>query len=209
MAKRSKRSGVVKPKTKGLRTCAGCGAKKVPTDLLRFVVDPDGRLFVDRYQKAPGRGVHLCYDANCLTRVMKNRGLERGLKCTIPNLNEDGLRMRIVDMLETRVEDLLSIAGVARHAVSGMDTLSRSVSRLKGVVVASDVAVATRQKLEGWASSRGFSLVEYGSADSLGRTQGKPNRVAVGICQSQTWQKLTVEVERRKRVLVAASSGKS
>ena len=179
-----------------------------PTELLRFVVDPDGRLFVDRYQKAPGRGVHLCYDANCLTRAIKNRGFERGLKCAISALEEDELRERIVGLLDTRVENLLSIAGVAKHAVSGMDSLSRSVDRLKGVVIASDVAAATRHKIERWASSRGFTLIEYGDADSLGRTQGKPSRVAVGICQNQSWQKIATEVERRKRVLVAASSGK-
>ena len=208
MAKRGKRSGVVKPKSKGLRTCVGCYGKFEPSDLLRFVVDPAGRLFVDRYQKAPGRGAHLCYDGGCLSRAVKVKGFERGLKCTIPYLEEQELRTRIVELLDTRVADLLSIARVAKQAVSGMDTLGRSIGRLNGVVIATDVAEATRKKIEQWAQSKGFSLLQYGDADALGRTQGKPSRVAVGICEARTWQKIVTEVERRNRVLVAAGGGK-
>ena len=151
----------------------------------------------------------MCYDADCLLKALKSKGFERGFKTSVPALNESLVRTAIVESLEARVEDMLSIAGVSKQAVSGMDTLNRSLARLRGVVVAEDIASATRSKIERWSRSRDFGLVEYGTAGLLGRTQGKAHRVAVGICEPTLWERLVREVERRKRVLVAGGNGKS
>ena len=207
--KRRKRAGVVKPKTKGFRTCVGCGEKFTPQLLLRFVADQESKLLVDRYQKAPGRGVHLCYESACLERAIKTKGFERGLKNSALRIDKEALRASIVEAIEARIESLLSIAGVAKKTMSGMDNLERSIDRIKGFVIAEDVADATRKRIDQWVHRNGLGLVQYGNAESLGRTQGKLSRVAVGICEGKTWQRIATEVERRTRVLVAASSGKS
>ena len=208
MAKRGKRAGVVKPATKGLRTCVGCTSKFEPAALARVVAGPGKDLFVDRYQKAPGRGAYICYDAMCMEKAHRNRGFERTLKCPGLQVELTSLRRQIIDAIDMKLENALSLARVSKGTVSGMDSLSRSLDRIKGFVLASDIADATSEKLRQWARQRGLPVVEHGDAQWLGRTQGKPDRVAVGLLQAKTLALIVTEVERRNRVLVAACDGK-
>lgn len=209
MRKRHKRVAVVKPKTKGLRTCVGCGQKFEPEMLVRVVVDPSDNIFVDRFQKAPGRGAYSCYDDQCLEKAEKNRGFQRALKAAQVKIVVADLAEQIVLALETRIIDLLSIAAVAKHTVSGMDSLSRSVDRIKGFVLASDVAPATEKKVRQWARVRALPIVEYGDAESLGRTQNKPARVVVGVSEVKSFVAIMTAVDRRNRVLVATRNQNS
>ena len=53
------------------------------TALIRIVLT-DGNLRIDETGKANGRGAYLCKNANCLEMARKQKGLERSLKCAIP-----------------------------------------------------------------------------------------------------------------------------
>ena len=203
MRKRHKRVAVLKPKTKGLRTCVGCLQKFEPEMLVRVVVDPSDNVFVDRFHKAPGRGAYSCYDRQCLEKAEKNRGFQRALKAPQLTIGAADLAEQTVLAMETRIIDLLSIAAVAKRTVSGMDSLSRSIGRVKGFVLASDVAPATDKKVRQWARVRALPIVEYGDAESLGRTQNKPARVVVGVCEAKSFTAIMTTVDRRNRVLVA------
>ena len=205
MRKRHKRVAVAKPKSKGLRTCVGCLEKFEPDKLVRVVVDPSGNVFVDRFHKAPGRGAYSCFDGQCLEKAEKIRGFQRALKAPQIEIVVTDLAEQIVLALETRIIDLLSIAAVAKHTVSGMDSLSRAVERVKGFVLASDVASATEKKVRHWAKARALPVVEYGDAETLGRTQSKPARVVIGLVEARSFASIMTAVERRNRVLVAAS----
>ena len=208
MAKRGKRAGVVKPPSKGLRTCVGCVEKHAPEHLIRVVAGPDKAIYVDRYQKAPGRGAYVCYEATCFEQAVRNRGFERALKCSGLRVEPSELARQVVETIDMKLENALSIARVSKRTVSGMDSISRSLDRLKGFVLASDVAKATSDRIRKWGKSRALPVVEYGTAQVLGRTQGKPDRVAIGVLEAKTLALIVAEVERRNRVLVAACGGK-
>lgn len=209
MRKRHKRVAVVKPNTKGLRTCVGCQEKYEPEKLVRVVVDPNGNVFVDRFHKAPGRGAYCCFDRECLEKAEKIRGFQRALKSPQIKIVVADLAEQIVMALEKRIIDLLSIAAVAKDTVSGMDSLGRAGDRVKGFVLASDVASATEKKVRQWASARALPVVEYGDAETLGRTQSKPARVAIGVCEAKSFAAVMAAVNRRNRVLVAVSNTKT
>jgi uncharacterized protein len=57
----------------GERTCIGCGRKAHKGDLLRLVVDEEGRIVVDAKQRAPGRGGYLCRREQCFDQAAKRR----------------------------------------------------------------------------------------------------------------------------------------
>ena len=209
MGKRHKRVPVSKPSSKGLRTCVGCNEKKEPSCLVRFVLTPDQRILVDRYHKAPGRGAYVCFEANCLQRMVKNKGLQRALKLPQLQVDFDGLAAEIVDALKSRVMDLLSIAGLSGDAISGMDVLGRSLKRIEGFVIAQDVAIATRERVERWAADKSVPIVEFGLAEVLGHTQNKPARVVVGISSASKFRTIRTAIERMNRVLVASGDGNS
>ena len=151
MRRRHKRVAVTKPVSKGLRTCVGCLEKFEPENLVRVVVDPRGRVLMDRLQKAPGRGAYVCYDAACLAKAEKNRGFQRALKTPQSVVSAAEMSLQIEEFLDKRIIDLLSIAAVAKETVSGMDALSRATNLVSGFVIATDVALATEEKVRRWA----------------------------------------------------------
>ena len=62
------------------RTCAGCGARRPQSELLRFAAQ-DGRLVPGRL--LPGRGVYTCRRLACFERAAARRAFNRVLKQTV------------------------------------------------------------------------------------------------------------------------------
>lgn len=62
-----------------IRTCLGCRCKKSQKDLIRIAYR-QGKMQVDPAGKAPGRGMYLCREGNCLDAAFKNKAFQRMLK---------------------------------------------------------------------------------------------------------------------------------
>jgi predicted RNA-binding protein YlxR (DUF448 family) len=62
------------------RTCVGCRSARSKSDLIRVVADQAGRLRVDPFQQAPGRGAYLCPDQACIADALRRGGLSRHLR---------------------------------------------------------------------------------------------------------------------------------
>tara|TARA_B100001093_G_C26712090_1_gene963891 strand:+ start:363 stop:848 length:486 start_codon:yes stop_codon:yes gene_type:complete len=160
-------------------------------------------LAVDRYLKAPGRGAHMCYSASCIESVQNSKLLSRAFKKSVPAVDVERLREDILASIDARITDLLRIGRRAGWTVSGTDTLLRSSSRLKLLILATDAADDSKRKLLNAVIEGLCVVVTYGVADHLGRTQKKENRVAIGVSDSTMAARLKLEIERRSQVLVA------
>lgn len=68
-----------------LRKCTGCGEMKPKKDLLRVVLEPEGTFIIDDTGKKNGRGAYLCKSKECLKMAIKSKGLQKSLKCSIPD----------------------------------------------------------------------------------------------------------------------------
>ena len=68
-----------------MRKCAGCEEMKEKKQLVRVVHTPDGEFSLDFTGKKSGRGAYICKSRACLEAAQKKRGLERSLKCEVPN----------------------------------------------------------------------------------------------------------------------------
>ena len=66
-----------------MRQCTGCREMKSKKEMMRVLRTPEGEILLDITGKKNGRGAYLCYDAACLEKAMKNKGLERSLKVSI------------------------------------------------------------------------------------------------------------------------------
>lgn len=62
-----------------VRSCIGCGARRVQEELTRLVVGPEGGLVVDRARRVPGRGAYLC-GAGCLAAAVKRKAFGRAFR---------------------------------------------------------------------------------------------------------------------------------
>lgn len=72
------------PKKLPMRQCAGCREMKPKNQMVRVVRSPQGEISLDFRGKAPGRGVYVCPDPECLKKAQKTRALERSLDTAIP-----------------------------------------------------------------------------------------------------------------------------
>ncbi|WP_024864372.1 RNase P modulator RnpM [Butyrivibrio sp. FCS014] len=66
------------------RKCVGCGEMKEKKELIRIIKTPEGEILVDTTGKANGRGAYICSNAECFRKAVRNKGLERSLKSSIP-----------------------------------------------------------------------------------------------------------------------------
>lgn len=72
-------------KTKKLpqRKCVGCNEMKDKRELVRIVKTPEDAILLDVTGRANGRGAYLCRSMECLRLALRNKGIERSLKCQL------------------------------------------------------------------------------------------------------------------------------
>lgn len=75
-----------------LRKCTGCGEMKPKKELIRVLLDTDNKICIDDTGKKNGRGAYICKNIECLKKAVKTKGLERSLKCSIPDEIIDTLK---------------------------------------------------------------------------------------------------------------------
>ena len=71
------------------RKCAACGEYKDRSEMIKITKEHgSGKLFVQPNSKIFGRSVYLCYNQNCINKVIK-KGLNKILKT---NLSKEELK---------------------------------------------------------------------------------------------------------------------
>ncbi len=63
-----------------IRTCLGCGTQAPKADMLRIVLETDGRLATDSTQRRTGRGGYLHRRPGCWSAFAQRKGVLRSLK---------------------------------------------------------------------------------------------------------------------------------
>ena len=84
-----------------MRKCIGCQEMKNKKEMMRVLKTPEGEIVIDLTGRKNGRGAYLCFSKECLEKSMKNKGLERSLKTTIPASVYEKLKEEI-DQIESK-----------------------------------------------------------------------------------------------------------
>ncbi|MBS5214510.1 MAG: YlxR family protein [Eubacteriales bacterium] len=84
-----------------MRKCIGCQEMKNKKEMMRVLKTPEGEIVIDLTGRKNGRGAYLCFSKECLEKSMKNKGLERSLKTTIPASVYENLKEEI-DQIESK-----------------------------------------------------------------------------------------------------------
>jgi uncharacterized protein len=99
------------------RLCAATRTVQPVSDLIRFVVGPDGEVVPDIKSKLPGRGIWLTATRDALSEAIKRKVFARGFKrdVRLPS----SLLERTEQLLERSVLDALAMAGKAGLVAAG------------------------------------------------------------------------------------------
>lgn len=67
-----------------MRQCVGCREMKPKRKLIRVIRTSEDEILIDVTGKKNGRGAYICPNRECLEKAVKNKGLERSLKISVP-----------------------------------------------------------------------------------------------------------------------------
>ncbi|MCF6208477.1 MAG: DUF448 domain-containing protein [Ghiorsea sp.] len=164
---------------------------------MRLVVDDEGQIWPDFSAKLPGRGVYLCLEEVCLSKMSDKRlqVLRRDFSPQLPQWQV--LQQRLSDMLGLRFNQLLS--GMKRQAVIGRDAVMHQMWDRKPLLIlfANDAGDALlRQvkdavgKREDGKSSRTKVVMLALDVKSLGLALGREKVSVVAFLQGSPQEKL-------------------
>lgn len=83
-----------------LRKCTGCQEMKDKRQLIRIVKTKEGSISIDSTGKKNGRGAYICKSITCLEKAIKNKGLERSFKVSIPSDVYSALKEELIKIDE-------------------------------------------------------------------------------------------------------------
>jgi len=136
--------------------------------------------------------------------AVKRRAFGRAFKRPVASVDAEALIARVIEAIESRIRDRLTIGRRAGWTRSGMDVLARMRSRLSLIVLAEDASGPTATRVKRWGDPEHCPVIVYRDRAFLGATQGQAERVAVGVTDVEAALGLREEFERRNRVGVAA-----
>ena len=67
-----------------MRQCVGCREMKPKRKLIHVIRTSEDEILIDATGKKNGRGAYICPNRECLEKAVKNKGLERSLKISVP-----------------------------------------------------------------------------------------------------------------------------
>ena len=130
------------------RTCALTREVKPVSDLIRFVVGPDGTVVPDVKRKLPGRGLWITGTRGSVEQAVKRNVFARGFKRDVRAAAD--LPEHVDGLLERAALDALAIAAKAGLVAAGFAKVEAALNKGEALALihASDAAAEGRRKLK-------------------------------------------------------------
>lgn len=169
------------------RQCAVTRARRAPDDLLRFVLDPEGRVVPDLKSRLPGRGVWLTCGRDVVEKAVRGRAFDRGFRTKAAV--GDNLPEQVESLLERDALQRLSLANKAGGVICGFDKVAEGIKTGKAVALvhASDAGEDGCEKLDRLYAGavqeghRGKKPVASFNREQLSLALGRPNVVHAAL----------------------------
>ncbi len=169
------RGGKSKDRSQGpQRTCLVSGTSTAKSELIRFVLSPQGYVVPDIRNKLSGRGVYVTADKKLLERAMQKSLFSRGFGTNVSVPTE--LIATIESALVRRVIEYISLARKSGLAVAGFEKVKTWIKNYPVDVLlqASDGSLRGKSKLP---ALNACFIVNVLSASELGIAFGRNNVV--------------------------------
>ncbi len=170
-----------------LRTCALTREVKPVSDMIRFVVGPDGDAVADVKRKLPGRGIWISATRTAIEDAVKRNVFARCCKREVRVSRE--LPAEVERLLQRAALDALAMAAKAGGVVSGMTKVEEAISRndLKALIHAADGSADGTRKLAAALRHRSgekmheIAVIDVFSGRQLDLALNRPNVVHAAL----------------------------
>lgn len=182
-----------------LRRCLASGEVRPKSELLRFVVAPDGSVVPDVAGRLPGRGLWLSPRRDMIDRACARNLFAKAAKASV-RLPSDlaDLAEQVERLLRRHCLDLLGLARRGGQASRGFDAASLALGDGTAALLlqAVDAAEGGRHKLRALARAHGIPVVEIFRAEELGHALGRDALVHVALAKGGMTVRLNEELAR-------------
>jgi uncharacterized protein len=177
-----------------MRRCLVTRVIRPRAALLRFVLDPEGRVRPDLEARLPGRGMWLSADRNVVNRAVAKNLFAKAARA--PARAPADLDAEIESLLVRRTLSTLGLARRAGQVTVGFEQVRAALrsGNAAVLVAASDGAADGRQKLRRLAPA--LPLIVAFSSTELGAALGRESLVHVGVAPGGLARRLLQDVER-------------
>lgn len=190
------------------RKCIATGASSSSSELVRFVVGPDGSVVPDILGKLPGRGMWVSADRAAIEKAAQKGLFSRAAKQKVQV--PEGLVEEVERQLAHRVVELVSLSRRAGKAVTGYekvkDWLVKDVAKI--LLQASDGSERGKMKLRPPNGGHYFDCL---TASELGLAFGRQTVIHGALASGGLTLRVVEEAQRLKGVRknsVAGAAGK-
>ncbi len=177
-----------------LRTCLVTGESRDKSELLRFVVGPDGAVVPDIEGRLPGRGLWLLPRRDIVAAASAKRLFARAARRNVSVA--DGLADRVEELLVRRCVDLIGLARRAGQAVTGFAKVEAALDKGEAAVLveAAEGSAGGRGKLKRLAP--GLPVIDALTAAELGRAFAREQAVHACLSRGGLAKKFLAEAAR-------------
>lgn len=163
--------------------------------MIRFVLDPEGRVVPDLKERLPGRGLWVTADHAVLTQAVAKNAFAKAARqsAKVPA----GLLARVAELARREVAELLGLARKSGQLRAGFEKVQAALrdGRVRVLIAASDGAEDGRGKLAHLAGS-GVEICAPLTAAELAQALGREHAVHAAIAESGIAERIVVACRR-------------
>lgn len=168
--------------------------------MIRFVLDPDGRVVPDLKEKLPGRGLWVTADREVLAQAAAKNAFAKAAKqsAKVPA----DLVERVADLAKREVAELIGLARKSGQLRAGFEKVQIALQhgRVRLLIAAKDGAEDGRGKLARLAASvpgrSGVEIVAPLTAAELAQALGREHAVHAAIAESGIAERTIIACRR-------------
>jgi predicted RNA-binding protein YlxR (DUF448 family) len=178
-----------------LRRCVVTRQALEKPALIRFVIDPDGRVTPDLKERLPGRGLWVTANRAVLDQAVAKNAFAKAARQSV-KVDRD-LAGRVMALAKREVAELLGLARKSGQLVAGFEKVEAALraGKVRVLVAASDGAEDGRGKLARLAGS-GVEICAPLTAAELAQALGREHAVHAAIKAGGLAEKTSIASRR-------------
>lgn len=190
------------------RRCIVTGEVRSDSELIRFVIGPQGEIVPDVAAKLPGRGIWVSAERSILERAVAKSHFPRAANA--PVAVPGNLCARVEALLAARLADELGLARRSGQLVLGFDSVVRAFERRPPpavLVEASDGAPDGRRKILAKIKDELPPIVDCLTGSELSLALGRENVIHAALKSGRFAERITADAGRLKGFRPSAGLG--